>query len=147
MKKLPFFTILSVLLFLAAIAIIAFPTTTTTHIQGTAEKWDKNETYLGTCPVEINIREVKSLCFRYRARIFLSVDGHPIPALSKVRDAIYYAERKNYTDWSGFYYDPRMNDFRFVVVSYYPDIPEYEITLGDNVFGDKVYHLRDFTVS
>ena len=48
MKKLPFFTILSVLLFLAAVAVIAFPTTTTTHIQGTAEKWSNDETYLGT---------------------------------------------------------------------------------------------------
>ena len=65
MKKLPFSTILSVLLFLAVIAVIAFPTTTTTHIQGTAEKWDKDETYLGTCPVEIDVQEIKGLCFHY----------------------------------------------------------------------------------
>lgn len=147
MKKLPFSTILSVLPFLAALAIIAFPTTTTTHIQGTAEKWDKDETYLGTCPVEIDIREIKSLCFRYRARIFLSVDGHPIPALPKVKDAIYYAELKNFYYWAGDYYDPDINGYCFVVVSYRPDVPEYEITLGDSVFGDKVYRLRNFTVS
>ena len=142
MKKLPLSTILSVLLFLTAVAAIAFPTTTTTHIQGTAETWDKDETYLGTCPVEINIREVKSLCFRYRARIFLSVDGLPIPALSKVRDAIYYAELENYTHWAGDYYDPDINNFKSVTVTYTPDIPEYTITLEDSV-----YHLRDFTVS
>ena len=142
MKKLPFFTILSVLLLLAVVAVIAFPTTTTTHIQGTAEKWSKGETYLGTSPVEINIREVKSLCFRYRARIFLLVDGLPIPALSKVRDAIYYVELENYTHWAGDYYDPDINNFKSVTVTYTPDIPEYTITLEDSV-----YHLRDFTVS
>ena len=142
MKKLPFFTILSVLLFLAVVAVIAFPTTTTTHIQGTAEKWSNDETYLGTCPIEIDIREVKSLCFRYRARIFLSVDGLPIPALSKVRDAIYYVELENYTHWAGDYYDPDINNFKSVTVTYTPDIPEYTIALEDSV-----YHLRDFTVS
>ena len=142
MKKLPFFTILSVLLFLAVVAVIAFPTTTTTHIQGTAEKWSNDETYLGTSPVEIDIREVKSLCFRYRARIFLLVDGLPIPALSKVRDAIYYVELENYTHWAGDYYDPDINNFKSVTVTYTPDIPVYTITLEDSV-----YHLRDFTVS
>ena len=142
MKKLPFFTILSVLLFLAVVAVIAFPTTTTTHIQGTAEKWGKGETYLGTCPIEIDIREVKSLCFRNRARIFLLVDGLPIPALSKVRDAIYYVELENYTHWAGDYYDPDINNFKSVTVTYTPDIPEYTITLEDSV-----YHLQDFTVS
>ena len=142
MKKLPFFTILSVLLFLAAVAVIAFPTTTTTHIQGTAEKWSNDETYLGTSPVEIDIREIKSLCFRYRARIFLLVDGLPIPALSKVRDAIYYVELENYAHWAGDYYDPDINNFKSVTVTYTPDIPEYTITLEDSV-----YHLRDFTVS
>ena len=142
MKKLPFSTILSVLLFLTAVAIIAFPTTTTTHIQGTAEKWDKDETYLGTCPVEIDIREVKSLCFRYRARIFLSVDGHPVPALSKVKDAIYYVELENYTHWAGDYYDPDIHNFKSVTVTYTPDIPEYEIIIEDSVC-----RLRNFTVS
>ncbi len=142
MKKLPFFTILSVLLFLAVVAVIAFPTTTTTHIQGTAEKWSNDETYLGTSPVEIDIREIKSLCFRYRARIFLLVDGLPIPALSKVRDAIYYVELENYAHWAGDYYDPDINNFKSVTVTYTPDIPEYTITLEDSV-----YHLRDFTVS
>lgn len=142
MKKLPFFTILSVLLFLAVVAVIAFPTTTTTHIQGTAEKWGKGETYLGTSPVEIDIREIKSLCFRYRARIFLLVDGLSIPALSKVRDAIYYVELENYAHWAGDYYDPDINNFKSVTVTYTPDIPEYTITLEDSV-----YHLRDFTVS
>lgn len=142
MKKLPFFTILSVLLFLAAVAVIAFPTTTTTHIQGTAEKWSNDETCLGTCPIEIDIREVKSLCFHYRARIFLLVDGLPIPALSKVRDAIYYVELENYAHWAGDYYDPDINNFKSVTVTYTPDIPEYTITLEDSV-----YHLRDFTVS
>ena len=142
MKKLPFFTILSVLLFLAAVAVIAFPTTTTTHIQGTAEKWSNDKTYLGTNPVEIDIREIKSLCFRYRARIFLLVDGLPIPALSKVRDAIYYVELENYAHWAGDYYDPDINNFKSVTVTYTQDIPEYTITLEDSV-----YHLRDFTVS
>ncbi len=142
MKKLPFSTILSILIFLAVVAIIAFPSTQTTHIQGTAEKWRKDETYLGTSPVEIDIREVKSLCFRYRARIFLLVDGLPIPALSKVRDAIYYVELENYTHWAGDYYDPDINNFKSVTVTYTPDIPEYTITLEDSV-----YHLRDFTVS
>lgn len=142
MKKLPFFTILSVLLFLAVVAVIAFPTTTTTHIQGTAEKWGKGETYLGTSPVKIDIREIKSLCFRYRARIFLLVDGLSIPALSKVRDAIYYVELENYAHWAGDYYDPDINNFKSVTVTYTPDIPEYTITLEDSV-----YHLRDFTVS
>ena len=142
MKKLPFSTILSILLFLAVVAVIAFPTTTTTHIQGTAEKWSNDETYLGTSPVEIDIREIKSLCFRYRARIFLLVDGLPIPALSKVRDAIYYVELENYAHWAGDYYDPDINNFKSVTVTYTPDIPEYTITLEDSV-----YHLRDFTVS
>ena len=142
MKKLPFSTILSILIFLAVVAIIAFPSTQTTHIQGTAEKWRKDETYLGTSPVEIDIREVKSLCFRYRARIFLLVDGLPIPALSKVRDAIYYVELENYAHWAGDYYDPDINNFKSVTVTYTPDIPEYTITLEDSV-----YHLRDFIVS
>lgn len=142
MKKRPLISILVPLLLLTSIAAVAFPSRKTTHIQGTAEKWGKGETYLGTCPIEIDIREVKSLCFRYRARIFLLVDGLPIPALSKVRDAIYYVELENYTHWAGDYYDPDINNFKSVTVTYTPDIPEYTITLEDSV-----YHLRDFTVS
>ena len=142
MKKRPLISILVPLLLLTSIAAVTFPSRKATHIQGTAEKWGKGETYLGTSPVEIDIREVKSLCFRYRARIFLLVDGLPIPALSKVRDAIYYVELENYTHWAGDYYDPDINNFKSVTVTYTPDIPEYTITLEDSV-----YHLRDFTVS
>ena len=145
MKKLPFFTILSVLLFLAVVAVIAFPTTTTTHIQGTAEKWGKGETYLGTCPVEIDIREVKSLCFRYRSDISLLIDGQRIPPLPKIKNSIYYQEYNEHDKfWSGLYYDPTANGCTSLSVDYhtYTEVPEYEIRLRN-----RVYRLRDFTVS
>ena len=145
MKKLPFFTILSVLLFLAAIAVIAFPTTKTTHIQGTAETWDKEDTYLGTCPVEIDIREVKSLCFRYRSDISLLIDGQRIPPLPKIKNSIYYQEYNEHDKfWSGLYYDPTANGCTSLSVDYhtYTEVPEYEIRLRN-----RVYRLRDFTVS
>ena len=145
MKKLPFFTILSVLLFLAVVAVIAFPTTTTTHIQGTAEKWSNDETYLGTCPVEIDIREVKSLCFRYRSDISLLIDGQRIPPLPKIKNSIYYQEYNEHDKfWSGLYYDPTANGCTSLSVDYhtYTEVPEYEIRLRN-----RVYRLRDFTVS
>ena len=145
MKKLPFFTILSVLLFLAVVAVIAFPTTTTTHIQGTAEKWGKGETYLGTCPIEIDIREVKSLCFRYRSDISLLIDGQRIPPLPKIKNSIYYQEYNEHDKfWSGLYYDPTANGCTSLSVDYhtYTEVPEYEIRLRNSV-----YRLRDFTVS
>ena len=145
MKKLPFFTILSVLLFLAVVAVIVFPTTTTTHIQGTAEKWGKGETYLGTSPVEIDIREVKSLCFRYRSDISLLIDGQRIPPLPKIKNSIYYQEYNEHDKfWSGLYYDPTANGCTSLSVDYhtYTEVPEYEIRLRNSV-----YRLRDFTVS
>ena len=145
MKKLPFFAILSVLLFLAVVAIIAFPTTKTTHIQGTAETWDKEDTYLGTCPVEIDIREVKSLCFRYRSDISLLIDGQRIPPLPKIKNSIYYQEYNEHDKfWSGLYYDPTTNGCTSLSVDYhtYTEVPEYEIRLRN-----RVYRLRDFTVS
>ena len=145
MKKLPFFTILSVLLFLAVVAVIAFPTTTTTHIQGTAEKWSNDETYLGTCPVEIDIREVKSLCFRYRSDISLLIDGQRIPPLPKIKNSIYYQEYNEHDKfWSGLYYDPTANGCTSLSVDYhtYTEVPEYEIRLRN-----RVYRLRYFTVS
>ena len=145
MKKLPFSTILSVLLFLAVVAVIAFPTTTTTHIQGTAEKWSNDETYLGTCPVEIDIREVKSLCFRYRSDISLLIDGQRIPPLPKIKNSIYYQEYNEHDKfWSGLYYDPTANGCTSLSVDYhtYTEVPEYEIMLRN-----RVYRLRDFTVS
>ena len=145
MKKLPFFAILSVLLFLAVVAIIAFPTTKTTHIQGTAETWDKEDTYLGTCPVEIDIREVKSLCFHYRSDISLLIDGQRIPPLPKIKNSIYYQEYNEHDKfWSGLYYDPTANGCTSLSVDYhtYTEVPEYEIMLRN-----RVYRLRDFTVS
>ncbi len=145
MKKIPFSTILSVLLFLTAIAIIAFPTTTTTHIQGTAEMWAKEETYLGTCPVEINIREVNSLCFRYRSDISVLINGRLIPPLPKVQNSIHYQEyQKELKIWDGLYYDPDINGHTSLSVVYHADaaVPEYEITLRN-----RVYRLRDFTVN
>ena len=145
MKKLPFFTILSVLLFLAVVAVIVFPTTKTTHIQGTAETWDKEDTYLGTCPVEIDIREVKSLCFRYRSDISLLIDGQRIPPLPKIKNSICYQEYNEHDKfWSGLYYDPTANGCTSLSVDYhtYTEVPEYEIRLRN-----RVYRLRDFTVS
>ena len=145
MKKLPFFTILSVLLFLAVVAVIAFPTTATTHIQGTAEKWSNDETYLGTSPIEIDIREVKSLCFRYRSDISLLIDGQRIPPLPKIKNSIYYQEYNEHDKfWSGLYYDPTANGCTSLSVDYhtYTEVPEYEIRLRN-----RVYRLRDFTAS
>ena len=145
MKNRTVIAILLVPLLLTAITIITFPTTTTTHIQGTAETWGKDETYLGTCPVEIDIREVKSLCFRYHSDISLLIDGQRIPPLPKIKSSISYQEYNEHDKfWSGLYYSPGVNGYTSLSVDYhtYTEVPEYEIRLRN-----RVYRLRDFTVS
>ena len=147
MKKLPFFTILSVLLFLAVVAVIAFPTTTTTHIHGTAEKWSNDETYLGTCPIEIDIQEIKSLCFHYHYDVSVKIGDYLFPPFKKNKSVLYSYERKNFKHWSVVSYDPDENDIHFIELSYYSenhhgDTPEYEITLvREN--GNIVYRAKN----
>lgn len=145
MKNRTVTAILLVLVLLTAIAVFSFPTTKTTHIQGTAETWDKKDTYLGTCPVEIDIREVKSPCFHYRSDISLLIDGQRIPPLPKIKNSISYQEYNEHDKfWSGLYYSPGVNGYTFLSVDYhtYTEVPEYEITLRN-----RVYRLREFTVS
>lgn len=150
MKKRTVFAIFLALL-LAAIAIIAFPSTQTMHIQGTAEKWREDETYLGTSPVEIDIREIKSLCFHYHDDVSVKIGDYRFPPFKKNKSVLYSYERKDFKHWSVVSYDPDENDIHSIELSYYSenhhgDAPEYVITLvREN--GNIVYHLRDFTVS
>ena len=137
-------------LLLATIAIIAFPSTKTTHIQGTAEKWSNDEISLGTSPVEIDIRENKILCFHYHYDVSVKIGDYIYPPFKKNKSVLYSYERKNFKHWSVVSFDPEENDTHFIELSYYSenlpgDTPEYEITLvREN--GNIVYHLRGFTV-
>ena len=137
-------------LLLATIAIIAFPSTKTTHIQGTAEMWSNDETSLGTSPVEIEIREIRSLCFHYHYDVSVKIGDYLYPPFKKNKSVLYSYERKNFKHWSVVSYDPDKNDIQSIELSYFSenhheDAPEYEITLvREN--GNIVYRLRDFTV-
>ena len=138
-------------LLLATIAIIAFPSTKTTHIQGTAEKWSNDEISLGTSPVEIDIREIKSLCFHYHYDVSVKIGDYLFPPFKKNKSVLHSYERKNFKHWSVVSYDPDENEIHFIELSYYSenhpgDTPEYVITLvREN--GNIDYRLRNFTVS
>ena len=56
----------------------------TTHFQGIAGVWDREEEHLGDSPVEKNIHEMNSLCFHYNVNLSVTIETHRFPPLIDV---------------------------------------------------------------
>ena len=135
------------LLFLTIVGILVvlfFPIKQEMHIAGTAEVRDQEENDLGPCTVQADIRVLKSLCRRYRDELTVTFEDQQIPVLENDNMAA-YCEAPGVKFWSLLYYDPDINRFDSLSLTYYDytgTVPEYKI-----VWKDREYRLKEFTVS
>ena len=110
-----------------------FPVKITIHILGTAEMWNNEGECIGTCPVDIEIHEISSLCFHYHNDLSLIIADRCIPPVRHAKSSVSYEDGYNGEKyWTMFYYDPNKNSYSRLFLSYCDEgIPEYVLCFED----------------